>query len=72
MFDGLLTIGSSPLPFSSRREAQAKALGHAVHVVWRRWRTRQAIAGLDATALKDIGVTWAEAEAEANKRFWQR
>ena len=37
---------------------------------WRRYRSRQRIAALDAHALKDIGVTHAEAEAEANKPFW--
>ena len=37
---------------------------------WRRYRSRQRIAELDGHALKDIGVTYAEAEAEANKPFW--
>ncbi len=38
----------------------------------RRWRTRQRISQLDQHALRDIGVTYAEAEREANKAFWQR
>jgi uncharacterized protein YjiS (DUF1127 family) len=38
----------------------------------RRWRTRQRISQLDQHALRDIGVTYAEAEREANKGFWQR
>lgn len=37
---------------------------------WRRYRSRQEIARLNAHLLKDIGVTYAEAEAEANKPFW--
>jgi uncharacterized protein YjiS (DUF1127 family) len=37
---------------------------------WRRYRSRQHISGLDSHMLKDIGVTFAEAEAEANKPFW--
>jgi uncharacterized protein YjiS (DUF1127 family) len=38
----------------------------------RRWRTRQRISQLDQHTLRDIGVTYAEAEREANKGFWQR
>ena len=39
--------------------------------VWRRHHTRQRIAELDNHMLKDIGVSFAEAETEANKPFWQ-
>ncbi len=38
---------------------------------WRRYRSRQAITGLNARMLKDIGVSYAEAEFEANKAFWR-
>jgi uncharacterized protein YjiS (DUF1127 family) len=38
---------------------------------WRRYRSRQHIAELDGHLLKDIGVSFAEAEAEANKPFWR-
>ncbi|HEX4173054.1 MAG TPA: DUF1127 domain-containing protein [Acetobacteraceae bacterium] len=38
---------------------------------WRRYRSRQRLAQLDSHALKDIGVSFSEAEAEANKWFWQ-
>lgn len=44
-----------------------KSLGKA----YRRYRSRQRIAGLDARTLKDIGVTFAEAEEEANKPLWR-
>lgn len=37
----------------------------------RRYRTRQHIAALDAAMLKDIGVSFSDAEAEANKPFWR-
>jgi uncharacterized protein YjiS (DUF1127 family) len=37
---------------------------------YRRHRWRAALAGLDAHMLKDIGVSFAEAEHEANKLFW--
>jgi uncharacterized protein YjiS (DUF1127 family) len=39
--------------------------------MWQRHRSRQRIAELDATMLKDIGVSFTEAEAEANKPFWR-
>lgn len=42
----------------------------AIRTGWRRHRSRQRIAGLDSHLLKDIGVSFADAEAEANKPFW--
>lgn len=41
-----------------------------LHAAWRRHRTRQYLVGMNAYLLKDIGVSFAEAEAEANKPFW--
>jgi uncharacterized protein YjiS (DUF1127 family) len=38
---------------------------------WRCYRSRQRIPQLDRHLLKDIGVSFAEAEAEANKPFWR-
>jgi uncharacterized protein YjiS (DUF1127 family) len=43
----------------------------AIRAAWRRHRTRQRIAGLDGHMLRDIGVSFADAEAEANKPFWR-
>ncbi|MBN8905917.1 MAG: DUF1127 domain-containing protein [Rhodospirillales bacterium] len=37
-----------------------------------RRRTRQMLADLDGRMLKDIGVSFSEAEHEANKAFWRR
>lgn len=37
----------------------------------RRRRSRRWLADLDANALKDIGVSWSEAEHEANKPWWR-
>ncbi|WP_291728686.1 DUF1127 domain-containing protein [Leisingera sp. F5] len=34
------------------------------------WRQRRQLAKLDARALDDIGVTRAEADAEARRGFW--
>lgn len=42
-----------------------------LRTAWRRYRSRQQIAHLNAAMLRDIGVTYAEAEAEANKPFWR-
>lgn len=43
----------------------------AVRIAVRCQRSRRAISQLDARTLKDIGITFAEAEAEANKPFWR-
>jgi len=37
---------------------------------WRRHRTRRSLAGMSGHLLKDIGISYAEAEAEVNKPFW--
>jgi uncharacterized protein YjiS (DUF1127 family) len=42
-----------------------------LRAAWRRYRSRQNIAQLDGHMLKDIGVSFAEAETEANKPFWR-
>ncbi len=34
------------------------------------WRQRQSLKALDETALRDIGVTRAQADAEANRPVW--
>ena len=57
--------GSSPRTRRQRGSAWA-----AVKASWLRHRTRRYLAALDAQILKDIGITYAEAEAEANKPFW--
>ena len=41
-----------------------------LHEAWRRHRTRQCLLEQDGYLLKDIGVGYAEAEAEGNKPFW--
>jgi uncharacterized protein YjiS (DUF1127 family) len=42
-----------------------------VRAAWRRHRSRQHIAQLDAHMLRDIGVSFSDAEEEANKPFWR-
>jgi uncharacterized protein YjiS (DUF1127 family) len=64
-----------PWDDSSRRRQPHRDAGPSVwqHVgtMWQRHRSRQRIAELDADLLKDIGVSFTEAEAEANKPFWR-
>jgi uncharacterized protein YjiS (DUF1127 family) len=51
---------------------QARAsIGGKIRAAWRRHRSRMALAQLDTHLLRDIGVTFAEAENEANKPFWR-
>lgn len=64
-----------PWDGSSRRQQPGRDTGPSVRqrasVMWQRHRSRKRIAELDADALKDIGVSFTEAEAEANKPFWR-
>jgi uncharacterized protein YjiS (DUF1127 family) len=53
-------------------ETRITGWAEALRTAIRRRRTRQSIAGLDSHALRDIGVTFAEAENEANKPLWRR
>ena len=51
--------------------ALARAVWRALVAAWLRQQSRARITGLDAHLLKDMGVTFAEAEHEANKPFWR-
>jgi uncharacterized protein YjiS (DUF1127 family) len=53
------------------RPERAVSAWSSLRAAWRRYRSRQSIAQLDGHMLKDIGVSFAEAEAEANKPFWR-
>jgi uncharacterized protein YjiS (DUF1127 family) len=53
-----------------RRDA-GPSMWQRAGAMWQRHRSRQRIAELDVQALKDIGVSFTEAEAEANKPFWR-
>ncbi len=59
-----------PQPERPRR-ASASSMWQRLDTMWQRRRSRQRITQLDAAQLRDIGVTFAEAEAEANKPFWK-
>ena len=60
-----------PVPAPEVLEASAPTLWDQLRAAWRRHHSRQRIAELDAFLLKDIGVSATDAEAEANKPFWQ-
>jgi uncharacterized protein YjiS (DUF1127 family) len=63
---GSRDFGGTPCPGAPPRPGLRAMLRSA----WHRHRTRRSLAELNAYLLKDIGVTYAEAEAEANKPFW--
>jgi uncharacterized protein YjiS (DUF1127 family) len=63
--ESALRQGQSPFP------SPRTLLWPAVRQAWRRYHSRQRIANLDSHLLRDIGVSFAEAEVEANKPFWR-
>jgi uncharacterized protein YjiS (DUF1127 family) len=50
---------------------KGSALGRTLRQAIRRWQTRRRLAEMDGRLLKDIGVSYADAELEANKPFWR-
>jgi uncharacterized protein YjiS (DUF1127 family) len=60
------------VPIAGRQPSLRARLWSRVVAARRRHRSRQLLTGFDAHMLKDIGVTFAEAEHEANKPFWAR
>jgi uncharacterized protein YjiS (DUF1127 family) len=63
---GLADFGGVPNPGAPRRPG----LRAMLRAAWRRHRTRRCLAELDGFLLKDIGLSYADAEAEVNKPFW--
>lgn len=61
-------LGPHPGPHPGPGRSSIRA---TIREGWRRWRSRTALSELDPHILKDIGVTRAEAEYEANKPFWR-
>jgi uncharacterized protein YjiS (DUF1127 family) len=51
--------------------AMPQPVGTWLRQAWRRHQSRRAITQLDAHMLKDIGITYSQAELEANKGFWR-
>jgi uncharacterized protein YjiS (DUF1127 family) len=62
----LPAVGGASTPGTPKRQD----LWARLRAAWHRHQTRRCLADLDAAALKDIGISFAEAEAEANKPFW--
>ena len=71
MSNRLLFSGSVRLHSQQAIQRAGKPFSAMIHSAWRRYRSRHGIAELDRHLLKDIGITFAEAEAEANKPFWR-
>jgi uncharacterized protein YjiS (DUF1127 family) len=63
-------VRSDPPPRPNRPRSTPDGVRERLRNAWRRHRTRQCLVELNAYLLKDIGVSFAEAEAEANKPFW--
>jgi uncharacterized protein YjiS (DUF1127 family) len=58
-------------PRNSGENRRTAAFLRSFGKAYRRHRSRRRIAQLDGRMLKDIDVTFAEAEEEANKPFWR-
>ena len=71
MSDRLLSASTFAFDQRDAWRPRIERLRHTVAAAWRRHATRRRIAALDPHTLKDIGVSHAEAEAEANKPFWR-
>lgn len=56
----------------SVRSTTVATLRMRLREAMRRRRSRMAITDLDQRMLKDIGISYSEAEFEANKAFWRR
>jgi len=59
-----------PRRWSPRWQQRLGVTDH-IHRMWRTWQSRRRITELDARLLKDIGISYADAEREANKPFWR-
>jgi uncharacterized protein YjiS (DUF1127 family) len=71
MSDRTMTSGAFVEYQADAWRGRLVALRSAIGTAWRHHSTRKRIAYLDPHDLKDIGVSYAEAEAEANKPFWR-
>ena len=54
-----------------RRHIRGGAVLPWLWEAWRRRRSRTWLSQLDEHMLRDIGITWSEAEREINKPFWR-
>ena len=71
LFDETARIRSDEHLQARRGPVPSARAWNTIATAWRRYRSRQCITELDSHLLKDIGVTFADAEAEANKPFWR-
>jgi uncharacterized protein YjiS (DUF1127 family) len=61
------SLASPRFPNAAAKTPMRRVMGY-----WDLWRSRQALKRLEDTALMDVGLTRAEAEAEANRHFGMR
>ena len=64
----MMTLSAKQATFA--RKMGRKTLVSRVFLFLSLWRERNQLKNLNAHLLKDIGVTEAEARAEANRPFW--
>jgi uncharacterized protein YjiS (DUF1127 family) len=60
-----------PTGEAGRRGEEQPSLRATIRGLWRRHRSRVELVRMNAHMLKDIGISAAEAEYEANKPFWR-
>jgi len=53
------------------RQPAGRTAAQWLREAWRRHRSRTWLSQLDEHMLRDIGITWSEAEGEINKPFWR-
>ena len=62
---------TAPGPSSEGREPTRDSWLPLLHTWYQRRRSRILLSQLDDRLLKDVGLTYCEAEHEANKPFWR-
>lgn len=65
-----MTHATAARPASCTPRAPHRSLLSRLRLLWSVRRQRDQLAALDDRALKDIGLTRADAEAEARRGFW--
>jgi uncharacterized protein YjiS (DUF1127 family) len=65
------STATAPTQGEPVRQSSAPVLFGLLREGWRRHCTRAFLSQLDERMLRDIGVTPAEADYEANKPFWR-
>lgn len=60
-----------PIGRSDPVQPEPRSIRAILRAFWRRHQSRTELIRMNAHMLKDIGLTYADAEREANKPFWR-